>query len=550
VACSSRLDEAQESQRTCLDPKKAFELMPKIRVHERALAHLSRGLYRSPASALRELVSNAWDANATKVSIDTNYPNFFQLAVEDNGDGFTRDDFESLMKGGIGNSEKRVSEKALRFGRPTIGRLGIGMLGIAQICGAFVVSSSPIKGKPFRARVQLYDLAKAEMDKPNSDLIHDATTEIGSETIPAKIVEVGTYEFQDVESGRPSRGTRIIADDVTPTFTQAFQESLTLEAFKPVPMEWRPAVTRVLSKTSSLQLLGDYWRLLWELSAACPIPYLADDALPRGVVRMRNELLESFKFNVFVDSRQLFKPVYLKGNQGGYTTNVIERTTKKVYGRTLTFSGYIVIQEGKQIMPDELRGIMVRIKNVGVGYYDPSMLDYRNNEGPRSRWVTGEIFVEEGLEDALNIDRDSFNRFHPEFRALQSHVHTVLQKEVFPDVYKNIEIRSTQRRAEKSAKRDKALRAAVRSSEQKPVKLTRRSVEESQDSRSTYSSAQRHRDSVEISVPRAEDIPTSKTNQQLAQSILTIFELSLLERERDAQRRKFTELLLELLKHW
>lgn len=50
--------------------------MPKIRVHEKALAHLSRGLYRSPASALRELVSNAWDANATTVAINTNYPNF------------------------------------------------------------------------------------------------------------------------------------------------------------------------------------------------------------------------------------------------------------------------------------------------------------------------------------------------------------------------------------------------------------------------------------------------------------------------------------------
>ena len=50
--------------------------MPKIRVHEKALAHLSRGLYRSPASALRKLVSNAWDANATTVAINTNYPNF------------------------------------------------------------------------------------------------------------------------------------------------------------------------------------------------------------------------------------------------------------------------------------------------------------------------------------------------------------------------------------------------------------------------------------------------------------------------------------------
>jgi HSP90 family molecular chaperone len=73
--------------------------MPKIRVHERALAHLSRGLYRSPASALRELVSNAWDANATSVYVETNYPKFHRLSVEDNGEGFTRDDFDKLMRG-------------------------------------------------------------------------------------------------------------------------------------------------------------------------------------------------------------------------------------------------------------------------------------------------------------------------------------------------------------------------------------------------------------------------------------------------------------------
>src|SRR5260370_22990463 len=114
--------------------------MPKIKVHEKALAHLSRGLYRSPASALRELVSNAWDANATLVRIDTNYPNFFQVSVEDNGDGFTLEDFERVMKG-VGNSEKRADGAPLKFGRPMIGRLGIGLFGIAQIALGLTISS-------------------------------------------------------------------------------------------------------------------------------------------------------------------------------------------------------------------------------------------------------------------------------------------------------------------------------------------------------------------------------------------------------------------------
>src|SRR5580700_11134622 len=111
--------------------------MPKIKVHEKALAHLSRGLYRSPASALRELVSNAWDANATVVRISTNYPKFMQIAIEDNGVGFSLGQFTDVMDGGIGNSQKRPLGISMINSRPIIGRLGIGMLGIAQVCLGF-----------------------------------------------------------------------------------------------------------------------------------------------------------------------------------------------------------------------------------------------------------------------------------------------------------------------------------------------------------------------------------------------------------------------------
>jgi DNA topoisomerase VI subunit B len=139
--------------------------VPQIKVHEKALAHLSRGLYRSPASAIRELVSNAWDADATIVRINTNYPNFFQIAVEDNGAGFTRQQFEAMMEGGIGNSEKRPQLSKTAKGRPVIGRLGIGMLGIAQICLGFRIISKTRGGGGFAARIRLYDLLKERLDQ-------------------------------------------------------------------------------------------------------------------------------------------------------------------------------------------------------------------------------------------------------------------------------------------------------------------------------------------------------------------------------------------------
>src|SRR5712672_1606993 len=188
--------------------------MPKIKVHEKALAHLSRGLYRSPASALRELVSNAWDANARVVRIDTGLPNFFQLSVEDDGDGFTKEQFRDVMEGGIGNSEKRgAGVKALEFNRPVIGRLGIGMLGIAQISLSFTVTSTTKSGEGFRARVRLYDLLKEQLDAENSSLIEEKQHEDTRFTE----VDIGQYQFEGFDPKGREPGTIIIADDVHPT---------------------------------------------------------------------------------------------------------------------------------------------------------------------------------------------------------------------------------------------------------------------------------------------------------------------------------------------
>jgi hypothetical protein len=286
--------------------------------------------------------------------------------------------------------------------------------------------------------------------------------------------------------------------------------------------------------------------LLWELSACCPLPYVMASALPDRLIAEDQERLESYDFKVLADGIQLAKPVHLKGNPGGYTTKKIKTQTQKVYGNVLSFHGYIAVQEGLQLKPDELRGILIRIKDVAIGYYDQSMLDYRSNEGPRNRWLTGEIFVEQGLEDALNIDRDSFNRFHPEFRAIQEYVHKLLREEIFPAVYENIEIRSAARDQTKSKVRKAQLLKVLTKAAEKPVSLS-------------YSSEENVRpkvvlrgkdDKAQVVVPDPETLNTKKKNRQLASSILTIFEMALRERDLDSQRETFRRLLLDLLSGW
>ena len=55
-----------------------------INVNKKILADVGRGIYRSPANAMKELVSNAFDACATWVKITTNAPYFDIFTCEDN----------------------------------------------------------------------------------------------------------------------------------------------------------------------------------------------------------------------------------------------------------------------------------------------------------------------------------------------------------------------------------------------------------------------------------------------------------------------------------
>lgn len=77
-----------------------------INVSLRIIADLSQGIYRSPADALKELVSNAYDAYSETVSID--FSNDFSfLTVRDKGKGMELDDFIEVMET-IGASSKRA----------------------------------------------------------------------------------------------------------------------------------------------------------------------------------------------------------------------------------------------------------------------------------------------------------------------------------------------------------------------------------------------------------------------------------------------------------
>src|SRR5437764_9122244 len=81
----------------------------KLATDQRVLARITDGIYRQPSSALRELISNAYDADASEVIISTDAPRFKQISVRDDGLGLSPKVLAHLVEH-IGGSPKRTDE--------------------------------------------------------------------------------------------------------------------------------------------------------------------------------------------------------------------------------------------------------------------------------------------------------------------------------------------------------------------------------------------------------------------------------------------------------
>src|SRR5437764_6722230 len=87
--------------------KKEEPIYVPIKVTTGILFHIGAGIYQSIAGALKELVSNSYDADATEVLISMDYPDFAQIKIVDNGSGMTKARFRQAMAA-VGSSLKMI----------------------------------------------------------------------------------------------------------------------------------------------------------------------------------------------------------------------------------------------------------------------------------------------------------------------------------------------------------------------------------------------------------------------------------------------------------
>jgi hypothetical protein len=456
-----------------------------ILLSAKVFGHISQGLYRTPAGAIKELISNAFDADASLVRIHTDFPRFEIFSCSDNGVGMSQDEFRRLMNRGIGTSNKRTSTSGTSeiHKRPLIGRLGLGILSVAQICTQFdLVAHHKESQTAFRVTIKFLAYTRQEMDK----IVRRSQSE--------EEIEGGEYRVTEEKYDSSKQGVQISTRHLREQFRKRMQSTLTLSKKKSSVAKPYKTFDDFLKSIyerplPSLILRSDYDQLLFGLALAPPLPLVEgrNVALYLPMIRERQAELRKFDFEVRLDNLLLTHPVHLPSDREGHTArqctlknsesrkfqltdgpwketcqvlqhNVavensdvtfrlyeMQYSNSVVAGRPLAFNGYLVQQIGR-LYPRDIQGILIRLQNVAIGKYDTTIMAYPYAEGPRYSMVSSELFVQEGFEDALNIDRDSFNELHPHYIRTQCYIHQLLQQLIFPETWGEEKKRNRKRR--------------------------------------------------------------------------------------------------------
>jgi hypothetical protein len=390
-----------------------------IVVASRIVDALSSGLYESPAACLKELVNNAYDADAKVVQIYVK-PDADQIVIQDDGTGLSRDEFVKHFSR-ISESHKRdAGELTSTRRRPKVGKIGIGFIAANELCDVMELESTKA-GSIETLRVEI-DFALMRED------LKDRRVE-GTDDI-----RKGDYRGRvDHDADPETHYTRIylhrVRGEAREAMVSARRQSAeeteadaeTLYGLTPEQAAIKLAPGRVKSWTE----FDRYSQVILGVGLNVPVRY-ADPWVPqphRRKVRALAAEVKDLDFSVRYDGLEMFKPIIL-GEAG--KRSLLRRLSLK--GKEVSAKGYMFAQHGA-LRPGELQGVLVRIRNAAVGAYDHSFLDFPVAEAQLLKnWVSCELWATDALEEAMNIDRKTLRATHPAYVELQHLFHTELRR--------------------------------------------------------------------------------------------------------------------------
>jgi len=390
----------------------AEEFTGEIVVASRIVDYLSSGLYESPAASLKELINNSYDADANRVDVFVK-PDADRIIIEDDGTGMDRGEFIKHFSR-ISESHKRAVSEYTPSGRPKIGKIGIGFIAANEICDVMeIVSTKPGRNQLLQVEIN-FDLMRQA-----PDLRQRGDTDLAKAHYRGRVGEAEPRRhFTQVFLKKVRGEARSILAGAGSTPYASGEKSLYGLKPESVCQELKDDKLRSWSEFDA------YSKNRLEIALNVPVRY-HENWLPS---HLREEVLDFEKhvadlsFAVFLDGSELRKPTVF--NPDGEA--LISRFDFQ--GEHVAARGYFYAQHGA-IRPQELQGVLLRIRNAALGGYDSSFLGFNPSIGPLFQtWISGEIWADDRLEDAMNIDRRTLRSAHPAYVELQDALHKHLAK--------------------------------------------------------------------------------------------------------------------------
>ena len=491
-----------------------------LKTDERVIARVTDGIYRQPASAIRELISNAYDADATRVVIRTDMPRFERISIEDNGHGMEPEVLAHLLQH-IGGSAKRTEVgKELGItalnnsmqspkGRRLIGKIGIGLFSVSQLTHTFQVITKVaeddhrtiatvalrqyadddhppgVDPKSFESgKVNIWREKATDTESHGTTIILNSIRPQARDTLRSREIWASIEQneslpdHQDHQIIEPPRFHIGRVDSTEELFQSNHNGTWSLpwdlsdepsSAFSKLVQSVWDEIDFSTPNPQLARMFDYYLRMVWQLSLAVPLPYfeghlfdmdLFDWAeafmlsnLPKGSAEQINLTVgKSLRqlvglsdsqnsigtFDIFFDDLKLARPLKFRGlpttNNAlkkplvfiGKCREEFKKVPRSLSGGTLEFEAYLMWTP--KVAPTEHQGSLIRIHGSSGTLFDSTFMRYQVSEQTRLRQVTCEIFVREGLDSALNIDRESFNNAHPHAVFITKWLHGALRQ--------------------------------------------------------------------------------------------------------------------------
>lgn len=381
-----------------------------VMVGSRIIDSLSSGLYQNPASCLKELVNNSYDADATTVNVFVK-PDGDVIIVEDDGVGMSREIFEEHFSK-VSESHKRDDTDRTDKGRPKIGHIGIGFIAANELCEQMEIFSTQRGSTDLLHVIIDFELMRNPPE--------DRRTSDGE-------YQKGDYEGEVLQTEPEEHGTQIFLQRVRGTArailvgasVRGRNKDSSIYGLKP------SSIARRLGDISSWTSLDDYSQTVLGVALNVPVSYHEGWCPKEHKLALTpfTEQAAGLDFNVLYDGTALHKPVVLGRGPSSDRTLLRDLDWE---GEHCAVKGYLYAQHGT-IKPEEVNGILVRIRNAAVGEYRNDYLGFPHAEGALfQRWVTGELWADDRLEVALNIDRRTLRDTHPAYVELRNWFHDEL----------------------------------------------------------------------------------------------------------------------------